>query len=138
MIKPYHSALLADFLNSLKQIVTFIPPTMRRLLSQDVNQTSYKRWHCPEATTDELPSFPLPPQHRPHAPANPPYSAMRASVPELTPRQVGTPLPVSSQVPPETYTYDYIIVGGMYAALEINLLCPYTRSRGDCRLCVSL
>lgn len=37
---------------------------------------------------------------------------MWTKVPELTPREVGTPIPISSQVPPETYTYDYIIVGG--------------------------
>ncbi|KAH9926550.1 alcohol oxidase [Epithele typhae] len=37
---------------------------------------------------------------------------MGASVPERLPREVGTPLPLSPLVPPETYTYDYIIVGG--------------------------
>ncbi|KAI0351193.1 alcohol oxidase [Trametes cingulata] len=34
------------------------------------------------------------------------------SVPELTPQDVGTPVPVSPEVSTETYTYDYIIVGG--------------------------
>ncbi|KAI0633939.1 alcohol oxidase [Trametes polyzona] len=34
------------------------------------------------------------------------------SVPELSPQDVGTPLPIASCVPPDTYTYDYIIVGG--------------------------
>ncbi|KAI0365825.1 alcohol oxidase [Pilatotrama ljubarskyi] len=34
------------------------------------------------------------------------------SVPELAPQDVGTPVPVSPHVPAETYTYDYIIVGG--------------------------
>ncbi|KAI0776548.1 alcohol oxidase [Trametes elegans] len=33
-------------------------------------------------------------------------------VPELTPAQVGTPLPVDPRVPAAAYTYDYIIVGG--------------------------
>ncbi|KAH9938978.1 alcohol oxidase [Epithele typhae] len=37
---------------------------------------------------------------------------MAPSVSEHTPREVGTPLPVDPQVRPETYTYDYIIVGG--------------------------
>ena len=37
---------------------------------------------------------------------------MWAKVPEFTPREVGTPIPISPEVSPETYTYDYIIVGG--------------------------
>ena len=34
------------------------------------------------------------------------------SVPELRPEDVGTPLPISPDVHPDTYTYDYIIAGG--------------------------
>ncbi|KAL1937370.1 hypothetical protein VTO73DRAFT_13776 [Trametes versicolor] len=34
------------------------------------------------------------------------------SVPELRPQDVGTPLPISPTVSEESYTYDYIIVGG--------------------------
>ncbi|TFK81447.1 GMC oxidoreductase [Polyporus arcularius HHB13444] len=37
---------------------------------------------------------------------------MTASVPELLPQDVGTPIPVSGSIPADTYTYDYIIVGG--------------------------
>ena len=33
-------------------------------------------------------------------------------VPELSPQDVGTPVPVAPYVAPETYTYDYIIIGG--------------------------
>ncbi|EIW56999.1 alcohol oxidase [Trametes versicolor FP-101664 SS1] len=33
-------------------------------------------------------------------------------VPELRPQDVGTPLPINPAVPVETYTYDYIVVGG--------------------------
>ena len=33
-------------------------------------------------------------------------------VPELRPEDVGTPLPVSPDVHPDTYTYDYIVAGG--------------------------
>ncbi|CDO76592.1 GMC oxidoreductase [Trametes cinnabarina] len=33
-------------------------------------------------------------------------------VPELRPQDVGTPVPVDAKVPVDTYTYDYIIVGG--------------------------
>ena len=33
------------------------------------------------------------------------------TVPELTPPQVGTPVPISTQVDPDSYTYDYIVVG---------------------------
>ncbi|KAI1795254.1 alcohol oxidase [Ganoderma leucocontextum] len=33
-------------------------------------------------------------------------------VPELNPQDVGTSVPVSSQIPPEEYTYDYIVIGG--------------------------
>ena len=44
---------------------------------------------------------------------------MWAKVPEFAPREVGTPIPISPQVPSETYTYDYIIVGGTsLAAVE--------------------
>ena len=39
------------------------------------------------------------------------------TVPELTPPQVGTPVPISTQVDPDSYTYDYIIVGGGYILL---------------------
>ncbi|KAI0820493.1 alcohol oxidase [Trametes gibbosa] len=35
-----------------------------------------------------------------------------SSVPELSPQDVGTPLPTNPTIDPETYTYDYIIVGG--------------------------
>ena len=47
---------------------------------------------------------------------------MWASVPELTPREVGTPLPISVQVAPETYTYDYIIVGGTKTLHSLHVL----------------
>ncbi|KAH9926558.1 alcohol oxidase [Epithele typhae] len=33
-------------------------------------------------------------------------------VPELTPKQVATPFPISPDVPQDAYTYDYIICGG--------------------------
>ncbi|KAI0690392.1 alcohol oxidase [Cerioporus squamosus] len=35
-----------------------------------------------------------------------------AGVPELLPKDVGKPIPVSPSVPADTYTYDYIVVGG--------------------------
>ena len=36
------------------------------------------------------------------------------SVPELNPQDVGTQVPVSPEVPPEAYTYDYIVIGGQF------------------------
>ncbi|KAH9856086.1 alcohol oxidase [Lenzites betulinus] len=39
-------------------------------------------------------------------------SLLWSSVPELSPQDVGTPLPIDPTTDPETYTYDYIIVGG--------------------------
>ena len=33
-------------------------------------------------------------------------------VPELNPQDVGAPVPVSPEVAPGTYTYDYIVIGG--------------------------
>ena len=45
------------------------------------------------------------------------------SVPEHVPRDVATPLPLSPEVPPESYTYDYIIVGGQPAVPHLAF--PY-------------
>ena len=36
-------------------------------------------------------------------------------VPELNPQDVGVPFPVAPQINPESYTYDYIIIGGSYS-----------------------
>ena len=38
------------------------------------------------------------------------------AVPELSPKDVGTPVPVSPHIAPETYTYDYIVVGGEHVS----------------------
>nr|VWO94148.1 Alcohol oxidase [Ganoderma boninense] len=40
--------------------------------------------------------------------------------PERKPEQVGTTVPVDPQVSPETYTYDYIIVGGCVLASRLS------------------
>lgn len=50
-------------------------------------------------------------------------------VPELRPQDVGTPLPINAAVPVETYTYDYVVVGGKSSS-AIN------HFRSDILMCV--
>lgn len=59
---------------------------------------------------------------------------MGVTVPERTPREVGTPFPVSPQIPPETYTYDYIIVGGANIQSNSVVLSPIIVCRWHSRL----
>ena len=48
-------------------------------------------------------------------------------VPELSPKDVGARVPVSRQLAPDTYTYDYIIVGGKHQQ-HIIFLFPHSYS----------
>ena len=57
---------------------------------------------------------------------------MKDATPELTPREVGTHIPVSPQIPPETYTYDYIVVGGKLFMYSISFAHgPFQVARQD-------
>ena len=51
-------------------------------------------------------------------------------VPELSPKDVGARVPVSPQLVPETYTYDYIIVGGKHLQYHYPLPSAYTSIGG--------
>ena len=53
-------------------------------------------------------------------------AALMTVVPELNPQDVGVPFPVAPQIIPESYTYDYIIIGGPYSFLNVLAIYIHT------------